>query len=298
VYRPQTCISRSSTFYALIAGLASGAAILIYLADRPRVPPNGGTWLGYTLGSMAAALVVFLALFGIRKRAFHSTVGTAIGWLSAHVYLGLAALLLATLHSGMHFGRNVHTLAYVLMCLVTLSGIWGVYAYMSFPGAMIQQRGNLRRREFLQQIADLDQSSLELADAVSPDFAELLAEAARRTDLGGGGLWKQLRARDESMLLVGMGSALRPAQLVGNADQRFLIRTLAELRPARSNDTVLSNVRKLLELAGSKAALLQRLRRESQLAALLRIWLFLHVPLCCALLAALCIHVVTVFLYW
>jgi len=61
----------------------------------------------------------------IRKRSFRSTIGTAIGWLSAHVYLGLAALLIATLHSGMHFGRNVHTVAYVLMCLVTLSGCWG-----------------------------------------------------------------------------------------------------------------------------------------------------------------------------
>jgi hypothetical protein len=57
-------------------------------------------------------------------------------------------------------------------------------------------------------------------------------------------------------------------------------------------------VQRLLELAGSKAALLQRLRRESQLAALLRVWLFMHVPLCCALLAALCIHVISVFLYW
>jgi hypothetical protein len=284
--------------YAVVAAGASAAAVLAYVVDRPRVPPNGGTWLGYTLGTIAALLVVFLALFGIRKRSFHSTVGTAIGWLSAHVYLGLAALLLATLHSGVHFGRNIHTVAYVLMCLVTLSGCWGVYAYISYPGAMIHQRGNLRRKEFLQQIADLDQSSLELADAVSPDFSELLAEATRRTDLGGGNLWKQLRARDESTLLIGMGSARRPAQLVANADQRVLIRTLAELRPARSNDVVLSNVRKLLELAGSKAALLQRLRRESQLAALLRIWLFLHIPLCCALLAALCIHVVTLFLYW
>jgi hypothetical protein len=26
--------------------------------------------------------------------------------------------------------------------------------------------------------------------------------------------------------------------------------------------------------------------------------LFLHVPMCCALLAALLIHIVTVFLYW
>jgi hypothetical protein len=285
--------------YGLIAGVASLATLTTYVLDRPRVPPNGGTWLGYTLGAIAALLVIFLAFFGIRKRSFRSTVGTAIGWLSAHVYLGLAALLIATLHSGMHFGRNVHTVAYVLMCLVTLSGCWGVYAYISFPGAMIQQRGNLRRREFLRQIAELDSSSLELAEAISPQITQLLAEAARRTDLGGGNLWKQLRSRDESTLLLGIGTAPRRSRLVSNPNQRALIRTLAEIRPGRtSNEAAMSSIQKLLELAGSKAALLQRLRRETQFAAMLRIWLFLHVPLCCALLAALCIHVVTVFLYW
>jgi hypothetical protein len=285
--------------YLLLAAAASVATLAAYLLDRPRVPANGGTWLGYTLGTIAAVLVIFLALFGIRKRSFRSTLGTAIGWLSAHVYLGLAALLIATLHSGMHFGWNVHTAAYVLMCLVTLSGLWGVYAYVSFPGAMMQQRGNLRRNEFLRQIAELDASALELAERISPRFTQLLAEAARRTDLGGGNLWKQLRGRDESTLLVGIGAAPRRAQLVSNEGQRALIRTLAELRPGRgANEVALSSIQKLLELAGSKAALLQRLRRETQLAALLRIWLFLHVPLCCALLASLCIHVITVFLYW
>jgi hypothetical protein len=285
--------------YGLFASAASIIALAVYLLDRPRVPPNGGTWLGYTLGTIAALLVIFLALFGIRKRSFRSNVGTAIGWLSAHVYLGLAALLIATLHSGMHFGANVHTVAYVLMALVTLSGCWGVYAYVSFPGAMMQQRGNLRRSEFLRQIAEIDASALELADAVSPRVTQLFADGARRTDLGGGNLWKQLRGRDESKLLMGVGDAPRLSSLVSNANQRALIQTLAEFRPARSGSEIaLSRVQRLLELAGSKAALLQRLRRESQLAALLRVWLFMHVPLCCALLAALCIHVISVFLYW
>jgi hypothetical protein len=284
--------------YGLVAVVASVAALAAYGLDRPRVPPNGGTWLGYTLGTIAALLVIFLALFGIRKRSFSSTAGTAIGWLSAHVYLGLAALLIATLHSGMHFGANVHTVAYVLMCLVTLSGCWGVYAYVSYPGAMMQHRGNLRRSEFLRQIAELDRSAIELAECISPQCAQLLLEGARRTDLGSGNLWKQLRSRDESTLLVGMGASRGTAHIVANADQRALIQTLAELRPGRSSEAALSSIQRMLELAGSKAALLQRLRRETKLAALLRIWLFLHVPMCCALLAALCIHVVTVFLYW
>ena len=285
--------------YLLIGSVGSLLTLSAYMLDRPRVPPNGGTWLGYTLGTIAALLVIFLAWFGIRKRSFRSTAGTAIGWLSAHVYLGLAALLIATLHSGMHFGRNVHTVAYVLMCLVTLSGLWGVYAYVSFPGAMMQQRGNLRRSEFLRQIAELDCSAAELAESISPQIMQLLAEAARRTDLGSGNFWKQLRGRDESTLLLGIGAAPQRAHLVANPNQRMLIGTLAELRPGRSgNELALSTIQKLLAMAGSKAGLLQRLRRENQLAALLRIWLFLHVPLCCALLAALCVHVVSVFLYW
>jgi len=54
----------------------------------------------------------------------------------------------------------------------------------------------------------------------------------------------------------------------------------------------------LLDVAGSKAALVLRLRRDAKLAALLRIWLYVHVPLACALLAALLVHIVSVFLYW
>ena len=295
----QSFINFRNYRYGLIAGAASLLCIAAYNLDRPRVPPNGGTWLGYTLGTIAALLVIFLALFGIRKRSFSSNIGTALGWVSAHVYLGLAALLIATLHSGMHFGANVHTLAYVLMCIVTLSGCWGVYAYISFPGAMMNQRGNLRRSEFLRQIAELDSSALELAEGISPQMTQLLTECARRTDLGGGNLWKQLRGRDESTILMGDTGPARGAHVVPNTNQRALIQTLAELRTGgRQSQIALSSVQKLLGLAGSKAALLQRLRRETQLAALLRIWLFFHVPVCCALLAALFIHIVTVFLYW
>jgi hypothetical protein len=295
----QSFINFRNYRYGLIAGAGSLLSIAAYNLDRPRVPPNGGTWLGYTLGTIAALLVIFLALFGIRKRSFSSNIGTALGWVSAHVYLGLAALLIATLHSGMHFGANVHTVAYVLMCIVTLSGCWGVYAYINFPGAMMNQRGNLRRSEFLRQIAEIDSSALELAEGISPQIVQLLTESARRTDLGGGNLWKQLRGRDESTILMGTTGCARGSHVALNTNQRALIQTLAELRTGgRQSQITLSSIQKLLGLAGSKAALLQRLRRETQLAALLRIWLFLHVPACCALLAALFIHIVTVFLYW
>src|SRR4029077_14669305 len=99
----QSFVNYRSYRYATFAAVATGAALLAYMLDKPRVPPNGGTWMGYTLGTIAAVLVIFLSRLGIRKRTFHSRLGTATGWLSAHISLGLAALLLPSLHSGMRF---------------------------------------------------------------------------------------------------------------------------------------------------------------------------------------------------
>ncbi|HYL70476.1 MAG TPA: hypothetical protein VEY89_04145 [Candidatus Dormibacteraeota bacterium] len=293
----QSFVNYRSFRYAILATAATGIALLAYLIDKPRVPPNGGTWLGYTLGGLAAGLVVFLSLLGIRKRTFHSRLGTATGWLSAHVYLGIAALLLATLHSGLRFGLNVHTLAYVLMWLVTLSGAWGVYAYVRYPAMLTRQRGNMYRKTALQQIADLDERALELA-ALNPQVEPLVAESIRRTDLGGGGLWQQLRSRDHSVALLGGESALRPSRLIPDPGHRALIEQLAHLQLSTTAEPVRARIAALLDVAASKAALALRLRHDARLAALLRIWLYVHVPLACALLAALLVHIVSVFLYW
>jgi hypothetical protein len=293
----QSFVNYRNYRYGTLATIATVATIVAYMLDKPRVPPNGGTWLGYTLGTIAGLLVVFLSLFGVRKRSFRSRIGTALGWLSAHVYLGIAALVIATLHSGMHFGANVHTAAYVLMWVVTVSGCWGVYAYVRYPGLMTRQRGNLRRKELLLQIAELDQRSLGLA-GLAPRVEALIGDSIRRTDLGNPHLWAQLRARDRSYLMIGGDSALQAAHLVPNFGNHALIEQLAELRLAAPEEGTRATLQNLLECAGAKAALLQRLRRETKLAALLRIWLFIHVPVCCALLVALFTHVITVFLYW
>jgi len=295
----QSFVNYRNYRYGSIAAIVTVATLVAYLLDRPRVPPNGGTWLGYTLGSTAALLVVFLSLFGVRKRAFHSRIGTAIGWLSAHVYLGLAALVVATLHSGLHFGANVHTVAYALMWVVTLSGCWGFYAYVRYPGLMARQRGSLRRKELLQQIGELDERSRALAGGAGvPRVEALVDDSIRRTDLGDGGLWQLLSGGDHSYLMIGGESLSRPGRLVANRANHALVEQLAELRLAAPDERTRSSLQSLLECAGLKAALLDRLRRETKLSAMLRIWLFIHVPLCCALLAALGAHILTVFLYW
>ena len=50
-----------------LASLAAFAALYAFGDLRPQ--PSGGTWLGYTLGTIGALLIVWLTLLGIRKRA-------------------------------------------------------------------------------------------------------------------------------------------------------------------------------------------------------------------------------------
>jgi hypothetical protein len=59
-----------------------------------------------------------------------------------------------------------------------------------------------------------------------------------------------------------------------------------------------ADMEKVVSLLGQKQAALARMRRHLRLKALLEIWLYVHVPLTFALIAALSAHVISVFFYW
>ena len=77
-------------WWAMILMIGS---LVAYIWHEPLVTPNGGTWLGYTLGTIGAVLILWLTLFGYRKRTYNNNVGTLRGWLSGHVYLGGSLIL-------------------------------------------------------------------------------------------------------------------------------------------------------------------------------------------------------------
>ena len=54
----------------------------------------------------------------------------------------------------------------------------------------------------------------------------------------------------------------------------------------------------LLRLFGRRRSVLRRLRHDIRLMSWLRVWLYVHVPLTVAMLAALVVHILAVFLYW
>ena len=105
-----------------------------YYFDHPIEGRNGGTPLGYAYGVLATLGILVLMWLGIRKRTYTYYTRPLIGWVSAHLWIGLSLLLVVPLHSGFQLGWNVHSLAYGFLLATVLSGIWGTLNYFHSPG--------------------------------------------------------------------------------------------------------------------------------------------------------------------
>jgi hypothetical protein len=263
--------------YLKIAILLTALSIVIYIVDRPYGTRYGGTWAGYTLGTIGALLILWLMWFGYRKRTYASDQGNLAAWLSAHVYLGLALLIIATLHTGFHFGWNVHTLAYALMCVVIASGAFGVYCYVRYPRMMTENRRSLTMPQMLGRIATLNEELRSAAIGLDDRSATLVEGSIEHTDIGGP-LRRQLSGRYPNCATA---AALAGIDEVATG-------ATPELEAMR-------RVRVLLE---EKSLLLARARRDISYKTMMEVWLYVHVPLSFALLAALIAHVVAVFFLW
>lgn len=268
--------ARFRWFKAAIA--LSVLAAAVYLWHEPPLKPYGGTWLGYTLGTLGAVLILWLLWYGVRKRRYRSTAGTVQGWLSAHVYLGTALIVIVTLHTGFELGWNVHTLAYVLMLLVVFSGFYGVFVYLRVPGAMTENLGEDTLEAIVLRIADIDRVMRDKALSLPDSLFALIDRSVAGTRLGGGFL-RLMTGRDRRCPTA---SAVREWSGVAK----------------RLTGDVAKLDKEVYGLLLSKHQMLERARRDLRHKAIIDLWLFFHVPLAFMLLAALAAHVVSVFIYW
>lgn len=268
--------ARFRWFKAAIA--VSVLAIVVYLWHDPPLKPYGGSWLGYTLGTVGAALILWLLYYGVRKRRYRSTLGTVQGWLSAHVYLGSALVVIVTLHTGFELGWNVHTLAYVLMLAVVFTGFWGVAIYLRVPRAMTENLGDETLEALVLRIGDIDREMREKALSL-PDRLFVLVDRSVSGGRLGGSFRRLVSGRDPDCPTAGAVKAWPGMAKNLKGDSARLDKEVFGL---------------LLQ----KGQLLERARRELRHKAILDLWLYFHVPLAFMLLAALVAHVVSVFIYW
>lgn len=280
----------ASRFWLWIGILISVVAIVAYVVHDPIQGRDGSTWVGYGLGGLSAAIVVYLSWLGVRKRRFASSTGRRRNVVSAHVFLGLTLIVTATLHTGFEFEWSVHTLGYILLMIVVLSGIWGISAYSGLPDKMgrnisemilEKKRHDMSELEQLEEDMDDLDRKLERALQFLPDaFRPALQMSLEKTKIGGG-LFSILSGSSASCATAKAYDQVRDVIHEGNWDEDQRKR-MAEL---------VADLSRKRELAAC-------LRRDARYRALLRLWLWFHVPLTVALIITLIIHVVLVFFYW
>ncbi len=266
-------------------------ALLAYWIHDPQEPPNGGTVLGYTLGTFGALMILGLSWFGVRKRRYSSTAGTLQGWLSAHVYFGIALFVIVLLHAGFQVGWNIHTLAFAFMMLVIVSGLYGVFIYTKYPERLSENRDGASRSELLDELDDIDRRSRRVAEQLPGEYLDFVTSGIQRTELGST-LWQRLRNEDRSRIQLP-----NQAKAVMNPGQEAAMDWLAE-QQSRADANSAATIAELSALLRNKRKLLRQVGEDLKLQAGIEIWLYAHVPLTAALLMALVAHIVTVFLYW
>jgi hypothetical protein len=238
----------------------------------------GGSPMGYALGTVGALIILLLLWFGVQKRRFNATSGNLSGWLSAHVYLGASLIVIATLHTGFQVGWNVHTLAYVLMLGVIASGFYGIYVYVRIPGLITTNRGEDTFDSLLLKIADIDREAQRMALKLPDKINAAVQESIKHTPIGGG-VAAQLSGRVRNCPTDRAVDVCKSSVNELKGDQ------------AKINTD-------LYAMLLRKQRLVNRARQDVRHKAVIDLWLYFHVPLSIALLAALAAHIVAVFFYW
>jgi len=253
-----------------IALALSAASIAGYVLIDQEPRPNGGTWYGYTLGTIGVGLILWLSLLGVRKRWINPGAWSLKAWTSAHVYLGLSLVVVGTLHTGFQIGWNVHTLAYVLMLLVIATGIYGVAVYTTLPASLSANRKEMTRAQMLDALTAIDRQLEGAAQPLGRAEADWVIHALAQDVFYGGPIARLTGS------YPGCATARALRGIGGGSDATLRVAALLERRRDQ----------------------LSQIREALRIRALLEIWLFIHIPLTIALIAALTAHVISVFYYW
>lgn len=258
--------------------LVSAVGMLLHYSNySSRTVAYGGSIEGLLYGAVGTALIGVLMYLGIRRRSYSSHTGTLQGWVSAHVYLGLLTLLVVPLHAGLRFGWDVHTLAFALLVVVVLSGVAGVLLYRIIPsrltGLEARQQADKIDPELARLLSDMRVLVKDKSDVLVQLYRAELAVTQQRVPSG----WSLLRGQFRDLL------AERSADLAGKA----------AMVPLEDQATF----QVLSQLVLKKAQLEHSLLQQMQLRNALKAWQYIHVPVSIALVCAVGMHLLVVFLY-
>jgi hypothetical protein len=269
-------IPRSGPLWRRIFLVLLTAAVALFIYQARKEYPHGGSTIGIAYGIAGSALIVLLAAFGIRKRAYRSTFGTLENWMQSHIYLGILAGVVLLLHTGFRFNDGIAVATFVLVAIVVFSGIAGAILYATVPRLLTEVESNLTVAEISDQLNQLGRSMARIASGKSQPFQRIYNELIRESQPGWLAGWRLLfTRRRRKPQMAGDWSNL--IGLVGKDEQEEL--------------------RQMLVVSRQRKELLLRLIYQQRYKNVLEAWLYIHVPFTIAAMVLAVVHVAAVFYY-
>ena len=270
--------------------------------------PGGSSVVGLTFGVLAAVIILFECLLGLRRTRLFRTarwLGSAQLWMKAHIWLGLLAVPLVVMHSGFDWGGWFSTLLAGTFGLVTASGIFGLIMQNIVPRMLLDAVPDETIHSEIDRVAQQLAADARrvvglLHDApVAPSPQRPVASGAARHV--GTHLQLSPHPRRELPEQIVAPPALQDAVI--HEIEPFLLHGSSprtELRAAQRSAWYFEELRRRIDSPELQSAVstLERLcerRRQMNLQQKLNFWLHgwlsIHLPLAMALLVLLAGHV-------
>ncbi|MCB9887834.1 MAG: NAD(P)-binding domain-containing protein [Planctomycetes bacterium] len=278
-------IALSATLFGLVVLLLVRMVNADYYGLHPALRPGSpqhdllrpqGT-VGLSAGLAAVALLLVNLAYLLRRAPAigRRLPGSLKNWMSLHVATGLAACLLAMLHSGYHLRRGAGGHALLAMVIVVVAGVVGRWFYAFVPRA---QNGRQQDLDELQtQVAAIASEWDEHGRGFGSRVRQRVDELAERAQLG-----RSLVAR--------IGGLLH--------GQWRLRRELDRLRQeGRAEGIPLTEVRHVLSLAERSYRLALQLVHFEEVRGLMSTWRYIHRWLALLLTLLVIVHVVAAVRY-
>ena len=269
-------IHRSGPFWRRIFVVLLLAVTALFFWQARKEYPHGGSTIGIAYGIAGSALIVLLAAFGIRKRAYRSNFGTLENWMQSHIYLGILAAVILLLHTGFRFHDGIAVATFVLVAIVVVSGIAGAILYITVPRLLTEVESNLTVVEISDQLNQLAKSMARIASGKSAPFQRIYNELIRELHPGWMAGWRLLFTRRRRKPQAA-GDWSNLIALVGKDEQEEL--------------------RQMLVVSRQRKELLLRLIYQQRYKNVLEAWLYIHVPFTIAAMVLAVVHVAAVFYY-
>lgn len=309
--------------FAVPAAIFTAGCIFLFVSEcfESGEVVGGSSRSGLLCGIAAGSIIVFEMLLWPRKAFRALRLIPAKYWLAAHIWLGMASLPLAIVHSGFHLGGWLPTVFMVLFVLTIASGLYGLAVQNVLPRWMLR---NLPSETIYNQIDYVSQTTLE-------DARQLLLTACGRRDQGSVTLDEapELEAAKTNTVVVGAvrqagktrGRTLETRRVTQiPADRHALWNALDEIKPflleGRHRQTPVTDPRqasqwfgKLRSVCGDESDSVidilqgmceQRRQFDTQQTVhrWLHVWLPFHIGLSVAVTVLLAAHIWTALKYW